>query len=123
MKVLYSWLREFVDVTASPDEIAALMGVRGFAGEGLERLGDDAIIDFEVTGNRPDCMSVVGMAREIATAYDLPLRSGIRDQGSKAPIPDPRSLIAAASRTPWRSHEPYPRPTCSRAGCLSPRSR
>jgi phenylalanyl-tRNA synthetase beta chain len=75
MKVLVSWLRDFVDVTASPDEIAKTMSVRGFAVEELEHVGeDDGVIDFEVTGNRPDCMCVIGMAREVATAYDLPMR-------------------------------------------------
>jgi phenylalanyl-tRNA synthetase beta chain len=75
MKVLVSWLRDFVDVTALPDDIAKTMSVRGFAVEGLEHVGDgDAVIDFEVTGNRPDCMCVMGMAREVATAYNLPLR-------------------------------------------------
>jgi len=75
MKVLVSWLRDFVDVTASPDEIAKTMSVRGFAVEGVEHVGeDDGVIDFEVTGNRPDCMCVIGMAREVATAYDLPMR-------------------------------------------------
>jgi phenylalanyl-tRNA synthetase beta chain len=85
MKVLLSWLRDFVDVTASPEEIAKTMSVRGFAVEGCEYLGGDlsaeaqgakadAVIDFEVTGNRPDCMCVIGMAREVATAYDLPMR-------------------------------------------------
>jgi len=53
MKVLLSWLRDFVDVPAAAEEIAATMSVRGFAVEGLERLGDgDTVIDFEVTGNR-----------------------------------------------------------------------
>ena len=85
MKVLVSWLRDFVDVTASPEEIAKTMSVRGFAVEGLEYVDTnlsakarsakaDAVIDFEVTGNRPDCMCVIGMAREVATAYDLPMR-------------------------------------------------
>jgi phenylalanyl-tRNA synthetase beta chain len=75
MKVLLSWLRDFVDVPAGPEEIAARMSVRGFAVEGLERLADgDAVIDFEVTGNRPDCMSVSGMAREVATAFGLQVR-------------------------------------------------
>ena len=51
------------------------MSVRGFAVEGLERLDDgDAVIDFEVTGNRPDCMSVSGIAREVATAFGLQVR-------------------------------------------------
>ena len=92
MKVLVSWMRDFVDVTASPEEIANTMSVRGFAVEGLEYVDvnlsaeppgakveahgakPDAVIDFEVTGNRPDCMCVIGMAREVATAYDLPMR-------------------------------------------------
>jgi phenylalanyl-tRNA synthetase beta chain len=75
MKILVSWLREFVDVSASPDEIARTMSVRGFAVESIEPMGDDdAVLDFEVTANRPDCMSVMGMAREVATAYGLRLR-------------------------------------------------
>ena len=85
MKVPVSWLRDFVDVTASPEDIAKTMSVRGFAVEGIEyvdsdlsaearRPNADAVIDFEVTGNRPDCMCVMGMAREVATAYDLPMR-------------------------------------------------
>jgi phenylalanyl-tRNA synthetase beta chain len=75
MKVLLSWLRDFVDVPGRAEDIAATMSVRGFAVEGLERLYDgDAVIDFEVTGNRPDCMSVGGIAREVATAYGLQVR-------------------------------------------------
>ena len=73
MKVPLSWIREFVDVTASAEEIGTLMGVRGLALEGLDAHGDDVVMDFDVTANRPDCMSVVGIAREIATAYQLPL--------------------------------------------------
>src|SRR5207249_4653225 len=80
MRILVSWLRDFVDIAASPEEIGKTMSVRGFAVEGLEYIGTDlsaaadAVIDFEVTGNRPDCMCVMGMAREIATAYGLPIR-------------------------------------------------
>jgi len=51
------------------------MSVRGFALEGLEPVGDgDAALDFEVTANRPDCMSVSGFAREVATAFGLQVR-------------------------------------------------
>jgi phenylalanyl-tRNA synthetase beta chain len=75
MKILLSWLREFVDVPSTPEQIAATMSVRGFAVEGIEPVGDgDAVIDFEVTANRPDCLSVAGLAREIATAYQLQVR-------------------------------------------------
>ena len=73
MKVPLSWVREFVDVTASAEEIGAMMGMRGLPLESLEKHGDDVVMDFEVTANRPDCMSVIGIAREIAAAYGLPL--------------------------------------------------
>jgi phenylalanyl-tRNA synthetase beta chain len=71
MKVPLSWVREFVDVTASAEEIGARMGLRGLPLESLETHGTDVVMDFEVTANRPDCMSVIGIAREIATAYGL----------------------------------------------------
>jgi phenylalanyl-tRNA synthetase beta chain len=73
MKVLVSWLRELVDVPGTAEEIAETMSVRGFAVESIERRHDDAaVIDFEVTANRPDCMSILGIAREVAAAYALP---------------------------------------------------
>ena len=75
MRVLVSWLRDFVDVPGTPEDIAATMSVRGFAVEGIERIGADAVLDFEITANRPDCMSVTGIAREVATAYALDLRA------------------------------------------------
>jgi phenylalanyl-tRNA synthetase beta chain len=75
MRLLLSWARDFVDVKASIEDVAEKLGLRGFEVAEIERLGaDDGVIDFEVTANRPDALSVVGLAREIATAYDLPLR-------------------------------------------------
>jgi len=78
VKILVSWLRDCVDVSDSPEDLARTMSVRGFSVEGIEKLGDnDAVLDFEITANRPDCMSVVGMAREIATAYGVPLQQTV----------------------------------------------
>lgn len=42
-----------------------------------EYLGlSDTILDLEVTPNRPDCMSMLGIAREVAALYDLPFALG-----------------------------------------------
>jgi phenylalanyl-tRNA synthetase beta chain len=79
MKVLFSWLKEFVEVPDTAVDVAVRLSVRGFAVEGIEGTGDDAVIDFEVTANRPDCLSVLGLAREVATAYTLPLREPAED--------------------------------------------
>src|SRR5215217_6057709 len=76
MRLVLSWLKEFVDVAASAEEIAEKIGLRGFEVASVETLaGGDAVIDFEITANRPDCLSVLGLAREVATAFDLPLTS------------------------------------------------
>ena len=34
---------------------------------------DDTSVEFEITSNRPDCLSVIGLARETAATYNLPL--------------------------------------------------
>ena len=51
---LVSWLRDFVEVNESPEEIAEKLALRGFEVASIEALdGGDAVIDFEVTANRP----------------------------------------------------------------------
>ncbi len=34
---------------------------------------DDHVVEFEITPNRPDCLSIIGLAREVAATYDAPL--------------------------------------------------
>ena len=82
MKVLVSWLRDFVDVTVSPEELGDTLTMRGFELASIEKVTiddgrstmDDAVLDFEVTANRPDALSVIGFAREAGTAYSLPVK-------------------------------------------------
>ena len=35
---------------------------------------DDAVVEFEITNNRPDCYSLIGLARETAAAFNVPLK-------------------------------------------------
>ena len=35
---------------------------------------DDTIVDFEITNNRPDCYSIIGLARESAAAFGMKMR-------------------------------------------------
>ena len=44
------------------DDVAALIGA------------DDHVVEFEITPNRPDCLSVIGLAREAAATFDKPLK-------------------------------------------------
>ena len=76
MKLLASWLRELADVRLSVADLASLLSMRGFEVASIEPVdgSDDAVIDFEITANRPDCLSVAGLAREAATACGVALR-------------------------------------------------
>jgi phenylalanyl-tRNA synthetase beta chain len=87
MRVLVSWLRDFVEVTASAQEIADGLGLRGFEVAAIERFGDaDTVIDFEITANRPDCLSILGLARELATLCDRPIKLPSVEAGTLASI-------------------------------------
>ena len=78
-----SWLRELVDVPVAVDELADKLTMCGFEVGAVEpwpadpRTSDgapDTVLDLEITTNRPDCLSVLGIAREVATAYGTELR-------------------------------------------------
>jgi phenylalanyl-tRNA synthetase beta chain len=87
MRLVLSWLREFVDIDATADEIAGKLALRGFEVAAVEALaGGDAVIDFEVTANRPDCLSVLGLAREVATAFVRPLAPPSHDASAAVPL-------------------------------------
>src|SRR6202171_6058805 len=74
MKVLYSWLQDFVAVSASPEELASRLALSGTNIGGIENGPHGAVIDAEVTSNRPDCLSHYGIAREVGGIYKLPLK-------------------------------------------------
>lgn len=74
MEFSLSWLAEYVDLPADPQDLARRLTSVGLAVEGMRPHGDDSVLDVEVTTNRPDCMNHLGLAREIAVLYGRPLR-------------------------------------------------
>ncbi len=61
-----SWLREFIDTPATPSQIKEYVSLCGPSIERIYKEGREFIYDVEITSNRPDSMSVFGVAREIA---------------------------------------------------------
>src|SRR5580692_7671697 len=74
MKVVYNWLKEFVDVTAPPSDVASRLALSGTNVGSVENGPHGAIIDAEVGSNRPDCLGHYGIARELSAVYKLPLK-------------------------------------------------
>ncbi|MHC4076750.1 MAG: phenylalanine--tRNA ligase subunit beta, partial [Planctomycetota bacterium] len=73
MKISLNWLNDYIETGLSAEQIAEILSNIGFPYEAIEHLDDDAIIDLEVTSNRGDCLSYIGIARELAafTGKDL----------------------------------------------------
>ena len=66
MKTPLSWLRGYVDIPETPDVLAELLPMLGLGVESVDGAGDDAVFDFEIASNRPDLLSLIGLAREMA---------------------------------------------------------
>ncbi len=74
MKVSYNWLKEFVDFDQSPEDLAHAITMAGSEVEEIESIEGDTVFDIGITPNRPDCLSIRGIAREISTILGLPLK-------------------------------------------------
>ncbi len=72
MKVVVPWLQELVAVDGDPERLAHEISLRGFEVASVDA-APTPVIDFEVTANRPDCLSHIGFAREASTIWGLPL--------------------------------------------------
>jgi phenylalanyl-tRNA synthetase beta chain len=74
MKISYEWLKEYVDLKISPGELAECLNRIGLMVESMEELEGDTVYEIETYANRPDTLGHLGVAREIATLLDLPLK-------------------------------------------------
>jgi phenylalanyl-tRNA synthetase beta chain len=74
MKVLYNWLKEFVDVKAPASDLRTRLSLAGVAIDSLEESAAGPVLDAEITANRPDCLGHFGIAREVAAIYRLPVK-------------------------------------------------
>jgi len=64
IKILDSWLKEYLATSASPQKLAEYLSLCGPSVERVETVGGDFVYDIEITTNRVDTASVYGIARE-----------------------------------------------------------
>ncbi len=92
-----SWLREFLETNATPKQIKEYLSLCGPSVERIHNEGNETVYDVEVTSNRPDSMSILGVAREAAAIlprfgiaaklkndpYDLDTKASIKHYQTK----------------------------------------
>jgi len=73
LKVSYEWIRKYVPTKLRADSLAEKLTMAGMEVTSVEQKGDDFIFEIEITSNRADCLSHIGIAREVAAVTKKPL--------------------------------------------------
>lgn len=74
MKLSLGWLKDYVDFDLSVEQLVHRLTMAGLEVEKIESRAGDTVIELEVTPNRPDCLNVIGLAREVAAILGKPLK-------------------------------------------------
>ncbi len=81
MLISYNWLRELTGTTLTPQELRDVLTMVGLAIDAVEEVNGDSVLDVEVPSNRPDCLSHIGIAREVSVID----KSKVQSPKSKVP--------------------------------------
>ncbi len=91
MKISLEWLQEYVEIKESPEQLKEDLSMIGLLVEAIAKAPGTSVLEVEVTSNRPDCLSYIGIAREVAALYRRLLK--------RPPQQEP--LRAASERIPY----------------------
>src|SRR3989344_3794898 len=92
-----NWLNDYIKTDAKPAEIANALSLHAFSVEKIIEQDNDSVFEIEITPNRGDALSVLGIARELwallprlgfkaewqkqKSDFGLPLKSDFKDRG------------------------------------------
>lgn len=77
MRVPLSWLQDYLDYELEPRKLAESLTMAGLEVGAIEEIDGDTIFDIEITPNRADCLSILGIAREIKALFKCRIKKPI----------------------------------------------
>src|SRR5690348_1848016 len=75
MRIIPSWLREFLDIPVDDRQLAEALTSAGIAVESVQEEHGQTVYEMDLTTNRVDAMNHYGVAREASAIYDIPLKA------------------------------------------------
>lgn len=78
MRTPIKWLQQYIDINLDHEDLFDRLTMAGMEVEKVDEVAGDIVFEIEVTPNRPDCLSVFGIAREV---------SAVTDQDTRFPVP------------------------------------
>lgn len=102
MLVSWNWLKEYVSLDMSLEELEQRLMFSGLNHESTQDAGGDFAINLEVTSNRPDCLGHIGIAREIAVLWgkELNIPAAQPEAGLPLAIPKVGELVSVRIECP-----------------------
>src|SRR5438105_10217512 len=104
MLIPIRWLQEYVSFEMEVPQLAERLTMAGLEVEEIRETEDDTVLDIYVTPNRGDCLSLVGVAREIAAIAGVPWQEPPPNLRAEGPVVPALSVEINA---------PYLRPRCA----------
>ena len=90
MKLSLNWLKDYVSPGINAETLAQRLTMAGLEVEKMWTQGKDTLMELEVTPNRPDCLSVTGLAREVGAilkkSWEMPTVKRLPAAGKKCVI-------------------------------------
>src|SRR5690349_7416869 len=74
MKLSLKWLNDYVAFDLPTEKLANRLTLAGLEVEKIENLNNDTVFELEITPNRPDCLNVIGLAREVSALVGKSLK-------------------------------------------------
>lgn len=98
-----SWLKEYVDITLSPEKLGDRLTEVGLGTEKITKVDGDVILELEITPNRPDLLSIIGIAREIAAIEGKKIKlPGVIGRHLEGVIGRPKKILPLEIKTNFK---------------------
>lgn len=106
MNISYNWLKDLIDIDMSAEDLAVQLTRVGLAVEGVHPHGEDFVLDIDLTSNRSDCLSHLGVAREIAAITGKSIKGvDVNDEAEpEIPLPAVLAYDVVAVQNPELCH-------------------
>jgi phenylalanyl-tRNA synthetase beta chain len=96
VRLLSSWLREFVNIPVDDNQLADDLTMAGISVEGVINEGGETVYDIDITPNRVDAMNHYGVARDCAAVYNADMKPSVID----LPLPENKTGFTVEIQAP-----------------------
>lgn len=74
MRISFNWLKDYIDIKLPTEKLAEVLTMAGLTVDAIHNVSGDTVFEVEITSNRPDWLSYIGVARELAALTGAKLK-------------------------------------------------